>query len=89
MMCFLINLRGAATAVVALTLCAVTIAQSGGGVPSIDVSRMDKTCQPCEDFYMFANGAWLKKNPVPPDVLQKQLSGIISRSQLSNNSFEA
>jgi putative endopeptidase len=31
----------------------------------IDLTILDKTCKPCEDFYNFANGEWLKKNPVP------------------------
>ncbi|MBA3440900.1 MAG: M13 family metallopeptidase [Pyrinomonadaceae bacterium] len=63
-MSFLSNLRGVGAAVViALALCAVALAQSG--VPGFDPSRMDKTCKPCDDFYKFANGTWLAKNPVP------------------------
>jgi putative endopeptidase len=27
--------------------------------------RMDTTCKPCEDFYQFVNGNWLKDNPIP------------------------
>ena len=30
-----------------------------------DVKRLDTTCKPCEDFYQFVNGMWLKENPVP------------------------
>src|SRR5665213_2659632 len=29
------------------------------------VESMDKTCKPCEDFYHYASGEWLAKNPVP------------------------
>ncbi len=32
-----------------------------------DVKRMDTTCKPCDDFYQFVNGNWLKENPVPPE----------------------
>jgi putative endopeptidase len=32
----------------------------------VQLSSMDKTCKPCQDFYHYANGEWLKKNPVPP-----------------------
>jgi predicted metalloendopeptidase len=28
---------------------------------------MDKTVAPADDFYHYADGTWLKKNPVPPD----------------------
>src|SRR6266566_7304488 len=31
----------------------------------VDLTILDKTCKPCEDFFNFANGEWLKKNPVP------------------------
>ncbi len=31
----------------------------------IDLSSLDRTCKPCTDFYQFANGGWLKKNPIP------------------------
>src|SRR5215467_4888039 len=30
-----------------------------------DVKRLDTTCKPCEDFYQFVNGNWLKDNPAP------------------------
>ncbi len=32
----------------------------------VELTIMDKTCKPCEDFYRFASGDWLAKNPVPP-----------------------
>lgn len=32
----------------------------------IDVANFDTTCSPCKDFYRFANGGWLERNPVPP-----------------------
>ena len=32
----------------------------------VDLTIMDKTCKPCEDFYHYADGLWLAKNPVPP-----------------------
>src|SRR5579884_928725 len=36
------------------------------GVKSgIDRANLDTTCKPCDDFWRFANGAWLDKNPIP------------------------
>ena len=31
----------------------------------IDVSNMDKSVKPGDNFYLYANGEWLKQNPVP------------------------
>jgi len=30
-------------------------------------SNLDKTCKPCDDFYQFAMGGWMKNNPIPPE----------------------
>ncbi|MEP6821216.1 MAG: M13 family metallopeptidase, partial [Chthoniobacterales bacterium] len=35
--------------------------------PAFDVQNMDKSVKPSEDFYTYANGTWLKKNPIPPE----------------------
>jgi putative endopeptidase len=34
---------------------------------SFDLSAIDKTADPCTDFYQFACGNWVKQNPVPND----------------------
>src|ERR1700688_2576744 len=30
-------------------------------------TNLDKTCKPCDDFYQFAMGGWMKNNPIPAD----------------------
>src|ERR1700693_698228 len=35
--------------------------------PSLDVSSMDRSVDPCTDFYRYSCGTWIKKNPIPPD----------------------
>ena len=36
-------------------------------VPAFSVSYMDRSVSPATNFYQFADGQWLKDNPVPPD----------------------
>ena len=35
--------------------------------PVLDVSSMDKTADPCTDFFQYTCGGWQKNNPIPAD----------------------
>ncbi len=35
--------------------------------PSLDLTSMDKSIDPCVDFYTYSCGGWQKKNPIPAD----------------------
>jgi putative endopeptidase len=37
------------------------------GYWGFDTKNLDRSCKPCDDFFEFAMGGWMKANPVPPE----------------------
>ena len=52
--------------------------------PSLDVSVMDRSVDPCVDFYRFSCGKWLEKNPIPAD---RPSWGVYSKTAQDNQRF--
>jgi putative endopeptidase len=41
--------------------------QNAESKPALDAANMDTTIKPGDDFYRFANGSWMKNNPIPAE----------------------
>ena len=56
--------------------CAGFVAEAAGGSSTTEdasarhgfnLANLDRSVSPCEDFYQFADGGWMKNNPMPAD----------------------
>src|SRR2546430_6965412 len=39
---------------------------------------MDKSADPCTDFFQYACGGWIKRNPIPPDQARWDVYGKLA-----------
>src|SRR5437773_10693598 len=53
--------------VVALLSTVICAQNPQNSLPVLNVSSIDKSIDPCVDFFEYSCGGWIKKNPIPPD----------------------
>jgi len=46
--------------------------------PSLDLHAMDRSVQPCQNFYMYSCGTWIKDNPIPADQASWDVYGKLT-----------
>ena len=44
-------------------------------IPSLDVAALDRSADACTDFYQFACGGWMARNPIPADQARWSVYG--------------
>ena len=50
--------------------------------PSLNVSSMDQSVNPCVDFYHYSCGGWQKTNAIPPDQTSWSIYGKLAQDNL-------
>ncbi len=53
--------------VIGIGTCNSMAQEKSTNVPPLDAANLDSAVSPRQNFYMFANGGWLKNNPIPPE----------------------
>jgi putative endopeptidase len=87
------NVFGCCVCFVSLIVVSLAAAQTGPGsqaskdlalpyIPSLDVTAMDKSIDPCVDLYHYSCGGWQKKNPIPPDETSWSVYGKLYQDNL-------
>jgi len=64
------DLRTGVIALVSVVLVSMASAQQPPAskyAPALDVTSMDRSVDPCVDFFQYSCGGWIKSNPIPPD----------------------
>ncbi len=70
-------------AAAALILSACNHPQPKATTEDVLTSHLDTTVQPNQDFFHFANGGWMKKNPIPNDETRWGIGSLVQEELYS------
>lgn len=59
-----------------------TKTKSFEGKPDVLASNLDTTVSPSEDFFQYANGGWIKKNPIPDEQSSWGIGNLVIEENL-------
>jgi endothelin-converting enzyme/putative endopeptidase len=62
-------------------------APAGPALRGIETADLDRSAEPCTDFFQFANGEWRKQNPIPPSMVRwsrRWAAGEQAKNQLKD-----
>ena len=51
--------------------------------PSLNLNSLDKSIDPCQNFYKYACGRWQKENPIPADQTSWSVYGKLYQDNLN------
>ena len=66
MICYPCNMRTLRLAGVFAGLAMMAWGQKPG-TSGVDLEAIDKSADPCQNFYLYACGNWMKSNPIPAE----------------------
>jgi putative endopeptidase len=66
-LCVLLAIVGCCAGLALVDVRASARSSDAPGYWGFDTANLDKTCKPCDDFFQFAMGGWMKNNPIPPE----------------------
>ncbi len=72
-------MRNHTLAAFAAVLCLATVTRA-----AIDPKNFDTTVKPQDDFYQYANGGWLKANPIPADQVAWGSFNVVDENNKAN-----